>query len=895
MTKKYVLVFASYFVIALGLTYPLVLNFADHIPGTETWAHDEYTFLWNFWWFKHAVLDLGIDPLHTNFTFYPIGNGLITYTYTLLNAILAIPIELVFGYAAASNSVILLAITTSAFGTFLLILYLLRHSARLLGSNLTLTTFAAFSGGAVYGFASSRFVYAALGHTNFVSSEYLPYYALFFIKTMRERAWKNAFLAAVFAALAILTETTYAVFIALFSLVYLLFAWRENGARWFWRLVAIGAATGLLASPLLVPSVIEFANVDYSLPEFGHAEKLLVDLVGLVTPTSLQPYNRNWVAELDAVRQGTSRFVDVNTVFLGYATLALALVGAWVFRKSLGAWIGCAITFAVLSFGPFLHINGQSEFSIGGFTTTLPMPFLALHYVPFLKENRVPNRFGILVMLALAVLGGFAIARITQRAGIKNRQGAFALSIAFALLILLEHSAVPLPLTDAHVPDVYALIAHDPGDYAIFTLPFGLRNSFSTLGAEDTRTQYYQSVHQKFLLSGNTSRNPPIQFDYFDRLSLFHSLSQVELYNPIPPDVIARDKAQAAQLAAMYDIRYLVINPATTSRVPYSDTIDATISYVRQVFPLGEKIYEREGVVAYRVIQPPLPTRLQVKFGTDAALPFLAEGWTTEEVVGNESANWVSRREARLLVPARAGADYLLTLRAQPFAYVSAPTQTLELVLNGQVLQRFDLKPGWDNYSITLPEEVLHSGVNDLRLKFAVVARPRDVLPANNAVGSTGTLGAVDIVATAGTAGSIVIQGREVSRQEPGYNIVSIDSHGNVMKVASFNTADKAEASTGLVDFIAQTPNGAIVVVVSQDEIADKFTAGAFAALESIGAQNDPRKDPNRAHAIIGVKGAKPGSALERWNDGEARVSIGHVPDDRTLAAAVSSLTIERR
>lgn len=732
MSKRNFLVLAAYSVIALVMTYPLVLNFGAYIPGSETWAHDEYTFLWNFWWFKHAVFDLGANPLYTDFTFYPIGNGLVTYTYTLFNAVLALPLEFVFGYPAASNSIFLFAIIASAFGAFLLIQYLIRRSPGLLAGDPSLLSLAAFAGGAIYGFASSRFVYASLGHYNFVSSEYLPFYALFFVKTVRERAWKNAWLAALFAAFAILTETTYAVFIALFSLVYLLFARWELASHWFRRLITLGAATGVLASPLLFPSLIEFANVDYTLPEWGHAEKLLVDLFGLFTPTSLQPFNRNWVAELDAVRQGTSRFVDVNTIFLGYATLALAIVGAWVFRKTLGAWIASAITFAIFSFGPILHINGQSEFTFGDFTTTIPMPFMALHYIPFLKENRVPNRFGILVMMALAIMVGFAIVWLVSR--ISNLRSQVTrqvfLPTVYGLLltaILFEHSAIPLPLTDARVPDVYAQIARDPGDYAIFSVPFGLRNSFSTLGAEDTRTQYYQSVHQKFLLSGNTSRNPPIQFDYFDRLSFFHSLSEVELYNPIPADVMARDKAQAAQLAALYDIRYIVINPSTPNRVPYSDTRAATIDYLRQVFPLGEKVYDRDGVSAYRVSPPPLPAKMQVRFGTDASLPFQAEGWTDEEKVGSELANWVNQRTARLLVPTRDGADYVLTLRAQPFSYLGASTQTMDVTVGGQSLQKIEMKAGWENYAVTLPMRVLHSGVNNVILKFGYAVRPRDV------------------------------------------------------------------------------------------------------------------------------------------------------------------------
>jgi hypothetical protein len=162
-------------------------------------------------------------------------------------------------------------------------------------------------------------------------------------------------------------------------------------------------------------------------------------------------------------------------------------------------------------------------------------------------------------------------------------------------------------------------------------------------------------------------------------------------------------------------------------------------------------------------------------------------------------------------------------------------------------------------------------------------------------VGSTGILSAVNIVAQAGDAGSILVNGKQASKLGRGYNVVVLDARGNVTDARSFNTADEPNASRALADFIAKIPNGAVVVVASQEEVAGSLSDGAVAALKSIGAQNDPRKNPNRAHAIVGVKGAPPGSALEQWSDGGAFMFVGQVPDDRTLAAAVSALTIEKK
>lgn len=411
------------------------------------------------------------------------------------------------------------------------------------------------------------------------------------------------------------------VLLLLFTLVFLLFEWRQVlQPRVLARLGLVGLTAAVLFAPLLIPTLGEILNSGYTLPGWGHSENLLVDLFGFITPTSLQVLDRHWVEELDKVRQTTSRFVDVNTVFLGYATLAVALLAAVRYWRVVRAWAASAAVFAILSLGPLLHINGQSVFDLDGLQVTFPLPFLLLHYIPLLRENRVPNRFSVLVMLALAVMVGFALSGLSRPFERRLRSPAlgkwaarFAALIALAL-ILFEHASIPLPLTDARVPAVYAQIARESGDFAVLTLPLGWHDSFGQLGAEDTRSQYYQSVHQKFIFPGNIQRHPPFLFDYFDRLSLFHSLSQLEFYHPVPEEVEARDRDEAPDLLSFFNIRYVVIQPPIPGRLPYSDTHDAVLDYIQRVLPLGDKVYDREGVLAYRIRQEPFTSQVRICF-----------------------------------------------------------------------------------------------------------------------------------------------------------------------------------------------------------------------------------------------------------------------------------------
>lgn len=885
-------VLALYLALALVLTFPLVAHFGDHVPGTTTWSMDEYGYVWNNWWFKHAVFDRAQNPFETNFILYPLGTSLVLYTFTLLHVLLGLPIQFAFGLIPASNAELLFSFVVSGYGAFLLANYLLR-ATRIANYELRITNFAPFIAGALFAFSSNRFVYASLGHYNVVATEWIPFYILFLVKTMREPRWKNAVLAGLFAAFALYVETTSGVLMFLFTALYLVLAWRDVWQRaTILRLALLGATATVLFAPMLVPTISEIVNSTYTLPGWGHAEKLLVDLFGFFSPTSLHPLNRGWVEELDHVRQGNARFIDVNTVFLGYVTLALALIGAIRFWRTLRAWAISAIVFAILALGPLLNIAGQSRFNFDGLDVTFPMPFLLLHYIPIIKENRVPNRFSILVMLSLAVLVAFAVTWASDKLKVKSQKFQVLLALSFLLFTLFEHAAVPLPLTDARVPDVYAQIAREPGDFAVLTLPLGWRNSFGQLGAEDARVQYYQSVHQKFIFPANIQRNPPYLFDYFARVPIFHSITELEFYRDVSPETRTRDKSLAPMLMAFFDVRYVVIHPAIPGRPPYSDTCGAVVEYVQNVLPLGEKIFERDGILAYRVNQATIPVRQEIRFGSDAVSIYQSAGWDQNEVLANKPANWSNQREARIVFPLREVADQQLTVRAMPFA----AGQKMQLVVNDVALQTFEMKTGWQDYTLTIPARALHPGINHLVLRFANLTRPRDSVPANFVIGSTGVTSPVEIVVRAEASASIRVNGKEVAPQKPGYNVVVLEPHtGTVLDARVFDTINDRVGSRAFTDFIAQIPAGHIVAIASQDAVAANLGDRAAASFQLVGGQIDIRQNPTRTHALIGVQGVRPGSAIEQSQESSSLIWVGPSQDTRSLAAAVSVVVIEQK
>jgi hypothetical protein len=735
--RTHLLIIGLYLVLSLALTYPLILHFTTHVPGSATWAFDEYTFLWNMWWFKYSLFDLQTNPLYSSFIFYPLGISLVLYTYHLLNALLSVPLQPFLSLATINNILLIGSLTLSGYGTFLLLKYLLITGKDTSPTTQQCSGMAAFLGGIVYTFTASRFVYLALGHYNFASNHWIPFYALYVIKTVRERRAENALWAGIFLTLTLSCEMTYGIFLAVFTMVYLLFTSRKKifNTQFAKRLGLLAITFLLTYSPMLYFIFREMLYGGYTLEGWGDALKLSTDLLGFFTPTKLHPlWGGDWVRELRAVVEGTAQFSDVNTVFVGYVTLLLAIFALFKHRQTLKVWGVAALTSAILSLGPLLQINGQYLFDLDGLLgeakVTFPMPFALLHYLPIASANRAPNRFSVIMTLSLAVMVGYAALWILNRVPSKSL---YACCVLLLATLSFEHLSIPLPLTDARIPEICYQIGAEPGQFAILQLPMGWRNSFGTLGSERTQAQYYQAAHHKPIISGNISRNPPVKFEYFRQIPLFKSITDLELYKEVDAATKEQDQWLAPELMYLYDVRYLLVLPPIPGRLPYTDTMTRTVDYALEVLPLEPApVYNRDGVLAYRVIQPPPRADFAIDFGLEETEMYRGEGWSWNEEIGGLSANWATAQRAQVFVPLRQGGNYRLTIAALPFSYQGAPPQKVKITMNGHPVSELSLIANWAPYRVDIPSTVTRYGLNELTLHSSHLASPQDVLPENS-------------------------------------------------------------------------------------------------------------------------------------------------------------------
>jgi hypothetical protein len=223
-----------------------------------------------------------------------------------------------------------------------------------------------------------------------------------------------------------------------------------------------------------------------------------------------------------------------------------------------------AVSFGGHAHRPFVHF--------AGYNTYLATPWTFLRFFPVLSATRTPARFAIVLMLALAVLFGMALARLCAAAPRHAR----AVLAGVAVILFAELLPVPRTLYAASVPRIYDIIAADPDESAaVLELPSGVRDGTSAVGDFSSGYQFYQTRHQKRLVGGYLSRVAPWRISKTREIPILEGLMLADA--GVLPTSGQRRKyiASGRQLVQAIGIRYVVVDRRRASAAAEQLAIDA--------------------------------------------------------------------------------------------------------------------------------------------------------------------------------------------------------------------------------------------------------------------------------------------------------------------------------
>ncbi len=574
-------VIASYAVIACVHTYPLCLQFRDHVPGgfRDVWHH-----LWRHWLVSYSVTELGRLPFHTELAFYPVGQTLASADFNPFVEVCFVGLLRVFDLTVGFNLFLVMSLVLSAFGAYVLVRD--RYGDRR----------AAFVAGLIFGFSPIMTAMIDGGWLQHVFAVWIPLYVLTLYRLAEpdRRAFKWVPASAVLLTLAMLTSLYNGPALVLLGGLFLAFELaRKNGlrlaGRWLASVGIAAVATVLLAMPRLVESVRYPSRV----PRPSNA--LSADLLSFFWPF-MPPEIDGWHA--------SSRFYA--TPFVGWTVLALLAI-AILRRRACRFWLAATAMFFVFSLGPFLKIAGTTVFSALGKQWIVPLPWYLLHWVPPFYRLANHHRFATLMMLAVAIAVAPTLVAILNRPGTPRRRNVATAGLAALILFeftVLEAVPFPRPMTSTEVPALYAAIASEPDDFAIAELPDGI------LG----KSLFHQTVHRR-----------PVLFASPERARRRWGPNPVQ-----PMELVGADGAARAELLERLRwlrIKYLVVHDEFLEQPQLCAAVHATLREL-----LGDPVYRSETAAAYATYREPPVTTAAEEARRLADLATLSFGFREYEI-----------------------------------------------------------------------------------------------------------------------------------------------------------------------------------------------------------------------------------------------------------------------
>ena len=408
----------------------------------------------------------------------------------------------------------------------------------------------------------------AVGHHNLLCTEWIPFFALFFIKTFEEEDWLNPVWAALFFALTFYSETTYLVFLILFGICFGCFKTIQGITRPVCkRLIVFSAAAIILAAPLLLPMMHEMTAVPYIHGKTDRIESDLfsADLLSFVTPTYMHRFLGD---RFEGVRK-TFRFIlDENSLYMGWVVVGIGLITIlFVKDKKLLFWKLSFIFFFIMALGHTLHVFGKTVFP------GIYLPYEYYFRIPLINFSRAPSRIFVIGMLCFSVICGFGCKKFIAYASLQKKCWSWLLLLLLVpvfIVCFVDYWPKSPPLSDPQKKFYYyKMFAKDSEDYATITLP-------AVFNPEDLGGQ---TVSGKRTVVGFTARTPESAKKIVHTAPVLKCLVDPSLYKQLDPDEIERGK----KILAYYNIRYIIFHHHAYRQEPGKSDLKKHLALLAQI------------------------------------------------------------------------------------------------------------------------------------------------------------------------------------------------------------------------------------------------------------------------------------------------------------------------
>lgn len=598
----------------------------------------------------------------------------------------------------------------------------------------------AFIIGAMY--AYSTFLMPRLGHLNYLATYVFPWFYYSLVSVLLTKRLNNrilyAILTGIFFVITLYANAYYFIMLIISLIVlgcyFLIIRKRTIFADLLWYRLEIGVVfISILIFIFPWLQQLYKTGLFEGLPKtegWGGAIEFSSDLFGYFVP-SIYSYFLNSIGTF----WGT-HFVFARSIFEQFSYPGIVILVSYLlliyqyWKKKLSAQLQrniapffiTSIVFWILTLGPFLHIFGHWGITVDdGIRIVIPLPYIVLHYIPFLSNIRVPARFIIAFIFFAYIVVSYLI-DYTLSSKSKNFRRFFYL-VLFIIFIVDHYFYITSP-AERFVPfKAYSYVQKQKDNATVLQIPSVVRDGFTYFGsADDIEFIEGQSIHGKPMLGGYLGRMPSYKKEYYVRNPFLGYIGRlmdpnIEMNGGIDRSDLAKwqkiDMKKSIDTIDFLDIKYVLLD----KRKPYAASTSALLSEFRY----SEKM--KDQYISVFVRQPSQREFLSVNLGAPGDAMYLGNGWYNEEE-GYHGYRYAGKR-ASVMFKVIKPRDFNLAFTSEGF-YMS---QRVTIYINEKKVNGIEIPIDKKSFMIPIDKQFISKGINTIYFISSSSYRPAEVIP----------------------------------------------------------------------------------------------------------------------------------------------------------------------
>lgn len=585
----------------------------------------------------------------------------------------------------------------------------------------------AFLLGFSYGYTT--FLLPKGGHPGYSAAIFLfPWFYYFLIEFLKEnnRIKKIFFLFGICFIFALtLGQNLYYFLVLILSLLFLAMYFFIAQRKTFFKLIISHSlyilASLVIISALLYPQVkILYETLKFSEPPkpigWAGAIEFSSDLFGYFVPSVYSYYYGGFVKNI------SDNFEFTRTIFENFSYPGLLIILAYLFliifrkkipkktKEQISPFFITSLGFLVLTLGPFLHIVGRWWIQLeNGIKLVFPLPFIFLHYLPFLGNIRAPGRLIIGFIFFAYIVSAYVINIFLKDKSNRFKTIFFALILVLIIIDQRPMKATSIPY-EGKQNGIYKIIGDNKEKTSLLEIPFGVRDGLTYFGDFDAvGLTASEPIHNKYIIGGYAGRIPDYIKEYYINNAFIGFIGRIIEGPGIikNPSMLQDDPTkwkginikEGLKAIDFLDIKYIV----TDNRKQYISKIFSVLSelgYEKKVtvenLSMWEKKLEKEEY---------FPSDI----GGNGDELFLGFGWYSKEA----GFRWTNKRSSLLF---KINKKRTMNLSFDVASFLKK--RSVEVYLNKNKIGKFNIDTNVKKYDVELPERYQVEGINMIYFIF---------------------------------------------------------------------------------------------------------------------------------------------------------------------------------